>query len=146
MSVRDKLNSLYTDLLMLRDGDWEPDREGADASILTIQDIADTLGITLQDTREAADQTNSSVDMFTPPTANKKSELKEPLPALIIMAVKQTGSYDPSDIMPCFEEQLTGDQYQTAHDFLSWVHTQGLEFGSNIQEVYANYKRSQSCF
>jgi len=46
------LNCVYTDFLMLRDGDWDPDEDTINASIGMIERIAEILDIGLEDTRE----------------------------------------------------------------------------------------------
>ena len=46
------LDSIYTDLLMLRDGDWQPDEDSCEASINIIKELAKELKIKLKDLRE----------------------------------------------------------------------------------------------
>ena len=70
--------------------------------------------------------------------------LKEPLPTLLRMTVKECGSYDPDEVMPRIEEQLTGDQYEIVDKFLTWVRDNNLGFGRNIQEVYSAYLRDDT--
>lgn len=37
--ILDKLNLVMEDLIMLRDGDWEPDEDSCNASIQNVQDV-----------------------------------------------------------------------------------------------------------
>lgn len=46
------MNNLYTDLLMLEDGSWEPDPSSVDASIESLETIAKYSGIQLEDKRD----------------------------------------------------------------------------------------------
>ena len=50
--LQQRFDKLYTDLLMLQDGSWEPDFQSVDASLDTLADIADYFGIYMADTRE----------------------------------------------------------------------------------------------
>lgn len=45
------LNNIYTDLLMLKEGEWTPDESSCEDSIKTIEDIAIELDIEITDTR-----------------------------------------------------------------------------------------------
>ena len=51
-SVKDYLNGVYTDFLMLKDETWEPDSKSISASIYAIEKIAEELEINLTDTRD----------------------------------------------------------------------------------------------
>lgn len=48
---KDLLSYLYTDLLMLKDGSWDPDEESIDASINTLNIISELLKIKPKDLR-----------------------------------------------------------------------------------------------
>lgn len=54
----------------------------------------------------------------------------EQLYPLISRGVKHTGTYDPNEVLPYFEEYLTGDEYALVHSFLTYVHQNSLSFGS----------------
>ena len=54
MSVKSKLSNVYTDLLMLRDGEWEIDESSVDATISMIEQISEELEITPEDLRETS--------------------------------------------------------------------------------------------
>lgn len=57
---------------------------------------------------------------------------------LLSMAIKTTGSYNPSDTMFFIEEQLTEDECDLAYAFLTFVYKNDLAFGSgNYEEVYS---------
>lgn len=45
------LNHIYTDMLMLRDGEWQPDTDSCESSIEVIEQIATELNIEITDTR-----------------------------------------------------------------------------------------------
>lgn len=40
---------------------------------------------------------------------------------LVLMALKQAGTYEPSEVLHRIEEQLTGPEYETLEGFLGWV-------------------------
>jgi len=46
------LDAIYTDLLMLQDGSWEPDESSIEASINTVDTIGNILGIRIKDMRD----------------------------------------------------------------------------------------------
>lgn len=46
------LNCIYTDILMLQDGSWEPDDDSIECSMEMIQGIASELLLGLEDTRD----------------------------------------------------------------------------------------------
>ncbi len=66
--------------------------------------------------------------------------LIEPLPTLLRQAAKTFGTHDPEEVMGYIEEQLTGEQYRIAHEFLTWLTDNDYTFGHNIQEVYKAFK------
>jgi hypothetical protein len=49
------LDHIYTDLLMLEEGTWVPDRHSINSSIDELTVIAEHLGTELRDTREVSD-------------------------------------------------------------------------------------------
>ena len=51
LTLNEKLNCLYLDFLMLKDGDWIPDEHSVNASISMLESVAIDLNITLEDTR-----------------------------------------------------------------------------------------------
>lgn len=63
------------------------------------------------------------------------------LETLLLMAVKQSGSYDPDETLHYIEESLTSAEYKMAVGFLTWIHQNKLTFGhGNIQERFKEYK------
>lgn len=55
-------------------------------------------------------------------------------------ALKQTGSYNPDDTMPIFEEGLTAEEYKMIHAFLSWCDKNHKTFGrANYEQVFAEW-------
>jgi hypothetical protein len=46
------LNHIHTDLAMLQDGSWTPDITSIEASLNTVDEIANILGIELKDIRD----------------------------------------------------------------------------------------------
>ena len=52
MNIKSKLSNVYTDLLMLRDGEWEFDESSVDATISMVEQISEELEITPEDLRE----------------------------------------------------------------------------------------------
>ena len=46
------LSALYTDILMLADGSWQPDKKSISATIDTIETLALELNLTITDNRE----------------------------------------------------------------------------------------------
>jgi hypothetical protein len=66
--------------------------------------------------------------------------LSEKLKTLLLMAVKQSGSYNPDDTLFYIEEHLTGQEYDTAKAFLTWIHQQDWYFGeANIKARYKEW-------
>jgi len=75
----------------------------------------------------------------------EKEKLDETALTLAVRGVKTFGTYDPDMIMPYIEEDLTIDQYYQIERFFSWLHENGLHFGSgNIGEVWAKYLAERS--
>lgn len=73
--------------------------------------------------------------------------LTEPLRTLLLMAVRQTGSYDPDDTLPAIEERLTGPEYAVAEAFLRWVGAdrEHRAFGhGNIERRYQQFREETS--
>lgn len=60
---------------------------------------------------------------------------------LLLLAVRSTGSYNPDETLPCFEEHLTAPEYKLAEKFLIWICDSKQTFGhGNIQEKFAEFK------
>lgn len=67
--------------------------------------------------------------------------MKEPLRTLLLMGVKQAGSYNPEDALLSVEESMTVADSQTAWKFLGWCHENGRKFGhGTIDKVFADWK------
>lgn len=49
--IKRLLNHIYTDMLMLKEGNWQPDEESCDYTIDTIEELAKEIGVELKDTR-----------------------------------------------------------------------------------------------
>ena len=49
--ITNKLNSLYTDFLMLKDGSWQPDDDSISDSINMLEDISIIMNFSLRDNR-----------------------------------------------------------------------------------------------
>lgn len=61
--------------------------------------------------------------------------------ALLLMAVKQSGSYNPDHTLFLIEEQLTGAEAADAEQFLRWCDANKHTFGSgNIHQLYRRWK------
>ena len=56
--------------------------------------------------------------------------------------VKETGSYNPDDVMFTIEESLTGEEYDQIEGFLHWVHDNGRTFGHNLPEVWDEWQKT----
>jgi len=78
-------------------------------------------------------------------------KLSSKLATLILSSVKQGGSYDPAEVLPRIEEQLTSDEYKTAEAFLTWVFQgitdnpeefPGRRFGANIKDRFKEFIQS----
>lgn len=53
---------------------------------------------------------------------------------------KQTGNYNPKDVMVYIEEHLTNAEWLTAKRFLQWVHQNDKHYGhGTIDEVFAQW-------
>ena len=74
---------------------------------------------------------------------DNRFQLSERLQGLIHQGVKTFGTYDPKEVVPLFEEELTLDELEAAQGFLGWVHENGKQFGwGNIDKVWREYQRS----
>lgn len=63
------------------------------------------------------------------------------LEQLILLGVRQAGSYQPEDVLPRIEEVLTIPQYRKIRSFLTWVCENNRKFGhGNISAVIEEYK------
>jgi len=61
---------------------------------------------------------------------------------LILEAVGNSGSYNPSDTLYSVEDMMTLEEYNTAEGFLAWCHANHKEFGTaNIHDVFKQYER-----
>lgn len=70
------------------------------------------------------------------------NKLSDKLRTLILMGTKQAGSYDPNNILCYIEEELTGEEAETAFAFLKWVYAdkEARYFGhGNIDGVYSHF-------
>lgn len=47
-----RLSMVYTDMLMLKDGSWEPDGSSINATLGNLEVIAALLGVTVEDNRD----------------------------------------------------------------------------------------------
>jgi hypothetical protein len=66
------------------------------------------------------------------------------LKALLIMAVKQSGSYDPDECLVYIEESLTIEEVDVVEKFLTWMHKMGLAFGTaNIDHRYQEFLKQR---
>ena len=63
------------------------------------------------------------------------------LQALIHMATKAAGSYEPSRALSHIEEQLNLQDYDEADRFLKWVIATKTTFGWNLPEVWKRWKK-----
>lgn len=71
-------------------------------------------------------------------------QLGEPLRTLLLMGVKQAGTFNPEDALLSIEEQLTNDDYITATPFLRWCHHNKKAFGhGNIDARFAEYLKEK---
>lgn len=50
--LEELLSGVYTDILMLQDGTWQPDEHSCQATIEAIEKIANELNLELKDTRD----------------------------------------------------------------------------------------------
>lgn len=63
------------------------------------------------------------------------------LKTLILLAVKQAGSYDPDDALTFVEEQMTDKEYEQASMFLRWATVHEKTFGTaTIDQRYEEYR------
>lgn len=58
----------------------------------------------------------------------------------LLEGCKEAGSYAPGDVLHRIEESLTGDEYESAMGFLTWVTETGRTFGhGNIDAMYEEW-------
>lgn len=63
---------------------------------------------------------------------------------IIILGVKQAGSFKSSDVLPRIEEVLSINEVQNVESFLDWVVSHNKRFGhGNIYEVMDEYAKDQ---
>ena len=84
---------------------------------------------------------------YTPVQRIKLIPIVEPLPdklaTLLLMAVKQMGSYDPKEALPYIEEQLTVREIEISEKFLNWVVTNEKKFGrGNLAKLWEEHQLS----
>ena len=72
-------------------------------------------------------------------------KLSDKLSTLLLIAVKNAGSYDPDEAIWIIEEQLTLPEYHAAMGFLGWVNTGcGRQFGrDNIQQRFTEWRNRE---
>ena len=62
---------------------------------------------------------------------------------LISEGAKTFGTWNPSEILCVFEEQLYVDEAEEIIDFLQWMHDNDKTLGhGNYEEVFAEFKKS----
>ena len=70
--------------------------------------------------------------------------ITDKLETLLLMAVQETGSYDPEVNLPSIEEYLTGREFKDCEKFLGWMKDKKKTFGfGNIQEVWIEWKKGK---
>ena len=63
--------------------------------------------------------------------------------SVVSRACKACGTYDPEELMPYFEEEVTNEEYDKSYAFLKWCYDENKPFGhSNYEEVYAEFRNS----
>lgn len=76
-------------------------------------------------------------------TLVKRKTLGRLLYTLISSGVNMSGTFDPLEILPYIEEQLTCVEYNQVEHFLEWVHNNDKQFGSgNYEQVYQEYLKA----
>ena len=71
--------------------------------------------------------------------------LSQRLYGLISDGVKMTGTYDPDETLPAFEERLTLPEAEEIEKFLRWCHDNRKAFGhGNYQERFAEFKKEHN--
>jgi len=67
-------------------------------------------------------------------------ELSSKLETLLVMGVKNAGSYDPMNALGTVEEYMTAQEVATAARFLNWIVANKLTFGrGNIRERFLQF-------
>lgn len=67
--------------------------------------------------------------------------LNRMLRSSLLWAVKQTGSYNPSDTLFLIEEQLTGTEALATEEFLQWCYDNKRTFGhGNIGKLWKEWR------
>lgn len=68
-------------------------------------------------------------------------KLTKKFETLLLMAVKQAGSYDPEQALSFVEEHMTVNESQSATAFLGWVQKTGKTFGhGNIGQRFKEWQ------
>jgi hypothetical protein len=69
--------------------------------------------------------------------------MTDKLKTLIMLGVKQTGSYDPDDALTSVEEQLNDREFTLASTFLRWVTIHKKQFGmATFETVFKEFHRT----
>ncbi|RDJ34928.1 MAG: hypothetical protein DWQ19_08830 [Crenarchaeota archaeon] len=69
--------------------------------------------------------------------------LSDKLRTLLLKGASQAGGFDPDEVFPYIEEQLTQAEYLTAQLFLTWICENNLTFGhGNIQQRFAEHLKT----
>lgn len=72
------------------------------------------------------------------------AKLSDKVATLLILGVRQHGSFDPDLALMSVEESFTIPEWKQASAFLGWIHAQGLVFGhGNIQSRYREFLAAQ---
>ncbi len=68
-------------------------------------------------------------------------KLSSKLETLLVMGVKTSGSYDPTNALGTVEEHMTPQEIATAAKFLNWIVANKLTFGrGNIRERFHQFE------
>ena len=63
----------------------------------------------------------------------------EKLYYLLREAASMMGTFEPSEIMPCIEEDLTLEEYEHCTNFLTWLVSNKKTYGSNVNSVWEEW-------
>lgn len=70
--------------------------------------------------------------------------MNKKMKALILMGVKQVGSYDPDEALFEVGEYLNNMEYTVASMFLRWCTVHKKKFGTrNFEKVYQEFKKTE---
>jgi len=73
-----------------------------------------------------------------------RPELPRHLSILMRDACKTTGTLNPDENLPLFEEYLTEAEYDEVRAFYQWCVDNNRTFGHNIQSVYRQFRKETS--